>query len=131
MRPAPPFSRCPCSCLRRARAQEGALQPVINLLSSSCPESQREAALLLGQFATQQPNDDGPDYKSRIVQRGGVPPLIRMLHSPDTALKEMAAFALGRLAQNSHNQAGIVQVCVRRVCVLRWPRLPAGSSSRH
>lgn len=40
--------------------QEGALQPVINLLSSVCPESQREAALLLGQFATQTPNDDGP-----------------------------------------------------------------------
>lgn len=31
---------------------EGALQPVINLLSSPCSESQREAALLLGQFAT-------------------------------------------------------------------------------
>lgn len=90
--------------------QEGALQPVINLLGSSCSESQREAALLLGQFATQTPNDDGPDYKSRIVQRGAVPPLIRMLSAPDTALKEMAAFALGRLAQNSHNQAGIVQV---------------------
>jgi len=40
--------------------QEHALQPVINLLSSPCPESQREAALLLGQFATQTPNDDGP-----------------------------------------------------------------------
>lgn len=52
------------------------------------------------------------DYKSRIVQRGGVPPLIRMLSSSDLALKEMAAFALGRLAQNTHNQAGIVQVCV-------------------
>ena len=39
---------------------EGALQPVIDLLSSSCPESQREAALLLGQFATTQPNDNGP-----------------------------------------------------------------------
>ena len=86
------------------------MQPVINLLSSSCAESQREAALLLGQFATQQPNDDGPDYKSRIVQRGGVPPLIRMLASPDPPLKEMAAFALGRLAQNNLNQAGIVQV---------------------
>ena len=33
-------------------AQEGALQPVIGLLSSKCTESQREAALLLGQFAT-------------------------------------------------------------------------------
>jgi hypothetical protein len=98
--------------------QEGALQPVINLLGSSCAESQREAALLLGQFATQTPNDDGPDYKSRIVQRGAVPPLIRMLSSPDTALKEMAAFALGRLAQNTHNQAGIVQV--------RWQGLLLG-----
>eukprot|EP00878_Enallax_costatus_P007491 GHUV01007846.1.p1 GENE.GHUV01007846.1~~GHUV01007846.1.p1 ORF type:complete len:543 (+),score=179.67 GHUV01007846.1:941-2569(+) len=88
---------------------EGALQPVINLLSSPCQESQREAALLLGQFATQPPDDDGPDYKSRIVQRGAVPPLIRMLAQDDTALKEMAAFALGRLAQNTHNQAGIVQ----------------------
>nr|GFB73245.1 ARM repeat protein interacting with ABF2 [Tanacetum cinerariifolium] len=29
----------------------GALQPVIKLLSSTCSESQREAALLLGQFA--------------------------------------------------------------------------------
>ncbi|KFK44665.1 hypothetical protein AALP_AA1G288000 [Arabis alpina] len=29
----------------------GALQPIINLLSSCCPESQREVALLLGQFA--------------------------------------------------------------------------------
>jgi hypothetical protein len=104
---------CVCS-------QEGALQPVINLLGSSCSESQREAALLLGQFATQTPNDDGPDYKSRIVQRGAVPPLIRMLSSPDTALKEMAAFALGRLAQNTHNQAGIVQV--RRGQRVHWAR---------
>jgi hypothetical protein len=32
--------------------EEGALQPVVGLLASSCPESQREAALLLGQFAT-------------------------------------------------------------------------------
>lgn len=55
------------------------------------------------------------DYKSRIVQRGGVPPLIRMLSSSDLALKEMAAFALGRLAQNTHNQAGIVQVLLLRL----------------
>lgn len=104
----------PCTV---AYVQEGALQPVINLLSSSCQESQREAALLLGQFATQQPDDDGPDYKSRIVQRGAVPPLIRMLGQQDVALKEMAAFALGRLAQNSHNQAGIVQVSCQAVRV--------------
>ena len=47
--------------------EEGALQPVIGLLSSSCTESQRESALLLGQFATTE-----PDYKAKIVQRGAV-----------------------------------------------------------
>ncbi len=47
------------------------------------------------------------------MQRGAVPPLIEMLGSSDVQLKEMAAFALGRLAQNSDNQAGIVQV---RLC---------------
>ncbi len=87
--------------------EEGALQPVIGLLSSSCTESQRESALLLGQFATTE-----PDYKAKIVQRGAVPPLIEMLGSSDVQLKEMAAFALGRLAQNSDNQAGVVQVIV-------------------
>lgn len=34
-----------------------------------------------------------------IVQRGAVRPLIDMLQSTDSQLKEMAAFALGRLAQ--------------------------------
>nr|VDD33226.1 unnamed protein product [Brassica oleracea] len=80
----------------------GALQPVIGLLSSCCPESQREAALLLGQFAS-----TDSDCKVHIVQRGAVRPLIEMLQSPDVQLKEMSAFALGRLAQDSHNQAGI------------------------
>lgn len=82
---------------------DGALQPVIGLLSSKCHESQREAALLLGQFATAE-----PDYKAKIVQRGAVPPLIVMLRAPDAALKEMAAFALGRLAQNQDNQVSMV-----------------------
>ena len=87
--------------------QEGALQPVIRLLSSKCTESQREAALLLGQFAT-----TDPDYKAKIVQRGAVRPLIQMLSLEDSQLREMSAFALGRLAQNQDNQAGIVQqVC--------------------
>jgi hypothetical protein len=36
-----------------------------------------------------------------------VQPLIAMLKMPDRALREMAAFALGRLAQNTDNQAGI------------------------
>lgn len=34
-----------------------------------------------------------------IVQRGAVGPLIEMLQSPDAQLREMSAFALGRLAQ--------------------------------
>lgn len=34
-----------------------------------------------------------------IVQRGAVRPLIEMLQSPDVQLREMSAFALGRLAQ--------------------------------
>ena len=38
--------------IKRRVLEEGALQPVINLLSSPCADSQREAALLLGQFAT-------------------------------------------------------------------------------
>ncbi|WCJ23718.1 ARM repeat protein interacting with ABF2 [Euphorbia peplus] len=80
----------------------GALQPVIGLLRSCCSESQREAALLLGQFAA-----TDSDCKVHIVQRGAVQPLIDMLQSPDVQLREMSAFALGRLAQDSHNQAGI------------------------
>ncbi len=82
--------------------EEGALQPVINLLNSDCPDSQRESALLLGQFATAD-----ADTKARIVQRGAVPALVRMLGQPDVSLKEMAAFALGRLAQNMDNQVGV------------------------
>lgn len=34
-----------------------------------------------------------------IVQRGALQPLIELLTSPDPQLKEMSAFALGRLAQ--------------------------------
>ena len=56
------------------------------------------------------------DFKLKIVQRGAVPPLIDMLGNSDTQLREMAAFALGRLAQNPDNQ---VRACVRVcICVL-------------
>jgi HEAT repeat protein len=118
--------------------EEGALQPVIGLLASSCPESQREAALLLGQFATTDADTKVGSkavhcyptmalwrcaaynhsllsiasllcLQAKIVQRGAVPLLVSMLSQTDNSLKEMAAFALGRLAQNSDNQAGIVQ----------------------
>ncbi|KAH8500373.1 hypothetical protein H0E87_015582 [Populus deltoides] len=88
--------------IKREVLAAGALQPVIGLLSSCCSESQREAALLLGQFAA-----TDSDCKVHIVQRGAVRPLIEMLQSPDVQLREMSAFALGRLAQDTHNQAGI------------------------
>ncbi|KAL2324379.1 hypothetical protein Fmac_023437 [Flemingia macrophylla] len=88
--------------IKREVLQAGALQPVIGLLGSCCSESQREAALLLGQFAA-----TDSDCKVHIAQRGAVPPLIEMLQSPDVQLREMSAFALGRLAQDTHNQAGI------------------------
>lgn len=38
-------------------------------------------------------------WQVHIVQRGAVRPLIEMLQSPDVQLREMSAFALGRLAQ--------------------------------
>ncbi|KAL9993843.1 putative armadillo repeat protein ABAP1/ARIA [Helianthus debilis subsp. tardiflorus] len=80
--------------IKKEVLRAGALQPVIELLSSSCLESQREAALLLGQFA----NGD-TDCKIDIVQKGAVGPLIDMLQSPDAQVREMSTFALGRLAQ--------------------------------
>ncbi|KAI5426685.1 hypothetical protein KIW84_032206, partial [Lathyrus oleraceus] len=88
--------------IKREVLLEGALQPVICLLSSPCLESQREAALLIGQFAT-----TDSDCKIHIAQRGAIKPLIKMLKSSDLQLREMSTFALGRLAQDSHNQAGI------------------------
>lgn len=39
-----------------------------------------------------------------------MPPLIAMLSQGDIQLKEMAAFALGRLAQHADSQAGVVEV---------------------
>ncbi|CAL9118231.1 unnamed protein product, partial [Musa acuminata var. zebrina] len=90
--------------IKKEVLRAGALQPVIGLLSmvncsSCCTESQREAALLLGQFASAD-----SDCKALCAVR----PLIEMLQSPDIQLKAMSVFALGRLAQDSHNQAGIV-----------------------
>lgn len=45
------------------------------------------------------PSSDHMTLQARIVQRGAVCPLIEMLESPKDKLKEMSAFALGRLAQ--------------------------------
>ncbi|KAK2363453.1 oxysterol-binding protein-related protein 3C [Trifolium repens] len=47
------------------------------------------------------------DCKIHIGQRGAINPLIDMLESSDLQLREMSTFALGRLAHDSHNQAGI------------------------
>ena len=95
--------------IKRRVLDQGALQPVIELLKSTCAESQREAALLLGQFAARldPPGQSDPDYRTKIVQRGAVQSLIKMLHHRDPGLREMAAFALGRLAQLGDNQVGI------------------------
>ncbi len=38
-------------------------------------------------------------FQVHVVQRGAVRPLIRMLEASDPRLREMATFALGRLAQ--------------------------------
>ncbi len=38
-------------------------------------------------------------FQVHVVQRGAVRPLIRMLEASDPRLREMVAFALGRLAQ--------------------------------
>lgn len=78
--------------------------------ASSCPACLTHPPRLshpLPRSPTPAPAAEG-DYKHKIVQRGAVPPLIDMLGNEDTQLREMAAFALGRLAQNSDNQAGIV-----------------------
>ena len=79
--------------------QEGALQPVIGLLSSKCTESQREAALLLGQFAT-----TTDDYKAKIVQRGAVPPLIAMLGQGDTQVWQECGCRGCRSCQEGYRQ---------------------------
>ncbi|CAH2072881.1 unnamed protein product [Thlaspi arvense] len=90
--------------IKKEVIRAGALQPVIGLLSSACLETQREAALLIGQFAA-----PDSDCKVHIAQRGAITPLIKMLQSSDEQVMEMSAFALGRLAQDIHNQAGIGQ----------------------
>jgi HEAT repeat protein len=38
-------------------------------------------------------------FHVHVVQRGAIQPLIRMFRASDPRLREMAAFALGRLAQ--------------------------------
>ncbi|KAJ9505739.1 hypothetical protein QJQ45_029251 [Haematococcus lacustris] len=86
--------------IKRKVLEEGALQPVIGLLQSSCPESQREAALLLGQFAT-----TDADTKARA----GCSSTAAAASAPSCTLSHTSHRGSWRLAQNSDNQAGIVQ----------------------
>ncbi|CAL9769106.1 unnamed protein product [Musa acuminata subsp. burmannicoides] len=77
--------------IKKEVLRAGALQPVIGLLCvvnchSCCTESQREAALLLVQFASAD-----SDCKALCAVR----PLIGMLQSPDIQLKAMSVFTLG------------------------------------
>ena len=86
--------------LRRAWSTHGpSLSEKAELPYSRCPVSLLSGSTAAPAFAA----------SCRIVQRGAVPPLINMLSHKDAQLKEMAAFALGRLAQAVDNQAGIVQ----------------------
>lgn len=79
-------------------------------MSCSLPPLRPSSPILLSPPCT--PAAEG-DYKHKIVQRGAVPPLIDMLGNDDNQLREMAAFALGRLAQNPDNQvrAGLRASC--------------------
>lgn len=58
--------------IKRRVLEEQALQPVINLLGSSCPDSQREAALLLGQVSEEGHSLGGHCCRGRWGQRGTV-----------------------------------------------------------
>ena len=60
-----------------------------------------------------------------------MPPLVEMLSAGDAQLQEMAAFALGRLAQNADNQAGVVQAGERSFfCFFSFWFERAGASER-
>uniref|UniRef100_A0A7N0U2A6 BTB domain-containing protein n=1 Tax=Kalanchoe fedtschenkoi TaxID=63787 RepID=A0A7N0U2A6_KALFE len=87
--------------IKKKLQQAGALQPVINLLSSHCSITQRLSAWLIGIFA------DDPACRIHIAQRGAIEPLIEILSSPDHELKIEASKAIAILAQDEHNQVGI------------------------
>jgi hypothetical protein len=71
----------------------------VKVLSSRCQGSQREAALLLGQF------ENAMFILSNVVLFAL---FLKKLQLLDAQLKEMAVFSLGRLAQSSHISVGIV-----------------------
>ncbi|PWA65644.1 ARM REPEAT PROTEIN INTERACTING WITH ABF2 [Artemisia annua] len=84
----------------------GALQPVIKLFSSTCSESQREAALLLGQFAAADTDSklstmchnnrdkclQDTHNQAGIAHSGGIVPLLNLLESKNGTLQHIAVF---------------------------------------
>lgn len=58
-----------------------------------------------------------------IVQRGAVRPLIDMLESPDAQIKEMSAFALGRLAQVIFLSFTYCMAMIHKTCMCKQTRL--------
>ena len=49
----------------------------------------------------------------KIVQEGGLPPLIALLRSPLDSIQEQAAVAIRNISVNAEYDVKIVQVCVR------------------
>ena len=52
----------------------------------------------------------------KIVQEGGLPPLIALLRSPLDTIQEQAAVAIRNISVNAEYDVKIVQVCVRVCC---------------
>ncbi|MED6106816.1 hypothetical protein PIB30_007842 [Stylosanthes scabra] len=90
-----------------------ALPTLVLMLRSEDPTVHYEAVGVIGNLVHSSPNikkevlEAGALQPVHIAQRGAIQPLVGMLKSSDSQLKQMSAFALGRLAQDSHNQAGI------------------------
>lgn len=59
--------------IKRSVLEQGALEPVIDLLHSTCSNSRREAALLLGQFAQSNPRVFGKQKGENKVTPCHVP----------------------------------------------------------
>lgn len=103
-------------------------QPTIRLLAPEASvEARREAALLVGQFAQDR------NWKHRIAARNVIPALVRMLRDPGPGPREIAAFALGRLALDPDAKASVVLVagsicCVAQCRVSRWVDLLCGTA---
>ncbi len=57
-----------------------------------------------------------PDNESKMVEEGGLPPLLAMLRSDDEVIQLQAAVAIRNLSFSPENEVSVVCVCVC-VCV--------------